>query len=121
MLGGCKLPAIQYGFLAGILEKGGGTRVVCAAEPWAVMAHVQPGERVFLVPHWRIRFPVPYGLWPLTVGAAEIFTAVSLWPEKLARWGTWEAEKYFREQVLPLMPSGNRPAWWWQEPQRFVL
>lgn len=115
MPGGSSL-TVQYGFLAGILEKGGGTRVVCAAEPWSFIAHVQPGERLFLVPRWRITFPVHYNLWPLTVGAAEIYVAVCLWPAKLARWGTWEAKKYFDEQVAPRMPSGNRPDWWWQEP-----
>lgn len=115
------VPAIEYGFLAGILEKGGGVRVVCADNPRSYAGHIADGERIFLVPRWRVQFPIHYNLWPITVGAAEIHVAVSIWPEPLERWGTWEAEKYFREQIEPHMPTGNRPSWWWQEPQRFVL
>jgi len=110
------------GFVAAILEKGHGTRVIVTDEPWSFHDHVQPGERLFFVPNFVVPIPVPFGMWPLTVGAAEIFTAVSIYPEPLQRWGTWEAEKYFREQVLPLMEGReNRPPDWWQRPREWVL
>lgn len=124
------LPAPIWLFVAGILESaqhreadpalpvGGGVRVVCTDDPATYAAHVAPGERFFLVPRWKARYPIPYNDWPFTVGAAEIHVATSIWPEPLQRWGTWEAEKYFREKVLPHMAgASNRPSWWWQQPE----
>jgi hypothetical protein len=128
------LPAPIWLFVAGILESpqhreadphlpiGGGVRVVATDDPKDFAAHLAPGERFFLVPRWKARYPIHYDLWPLNVGAAEIHVATSIWPERLERWGTWEAEKYFREQVLPLIEGAhNRPPWWWQEPQLWAV
>src|SRR5215468_11333288 len=116
-------------FVAGILESsehrgadptlpvGGGVRVVCTDEPWSLAGHRGPGERIFIVPRMRAPFPPPFNLWPWICGAAEIHVATSIWPERLRAWGTWEAEKYFNEQIVPLMESRhNRPDWWWQRP-----
>jgi len=115
------LPAIAWQFVAGILERAGGMRVVCTDNPLELPAHVGPGEELFIVPRWKVWGPkIPYELWPLTVGAAEIHVATSIWPRRLKSWGTWEAEKYFNERVVPAMAGrDNRPSWWWQEPQRF--
>ena len=116
------------GVVAGILERerhgeldpqnrGGGIRTVVTDEPWTLYDHIQPGERLFMVPNYTVPIPVPYEIWPHTVGAAEIFTAVSIWPERLKRWGVWEAEKYFNIHVANLMNGRhNRPPDWWQRP-----
>lgn len=127
-----QVPARVTGFLAGILESknhfgadpalpiGGGVRAVATDDPTTFPSHVASGERLFLVPNWRVTFPIPYGMWPRTVGAAEIFVAVSIWPERLERWGVWEAEKYFRERIEPLMEGReNRPVDWWQRPDEW--
>jgi hypothetical protein len=126
---------VAKGIVAGILESehhpgadpangpvGGGVRVVVTTEPWSIYQHVQPFERLFVIPDLWVEVPPPYGLWPWTVGAAEIHVATSIWPERLKRWGTWEAEKYFRERVLPLMQGReNRPSNWWMRPGDWVL
>src|SRR5215472_6095742 len=115
------LPAKIWMFVAGILEAGGGTRVVCTDDPITFADHIGPGEQCFIVPRWKVQGPsIPYNLWPLTVGAAEIQIAVSIWPRRQKAWGTWEAEKYFNEKIVPAMAGrDNRPDWWWQEPERF--
>ena len=101
---------------------GGGIRVVCTDEPWSLWAHMQPYERLFLVPRMWVPLPLPYGWWPWTVGGAEIHVATTIYPEPLKRWGTWEAKKYFEEQILPLIDGkANRPDWWWQRPSDWVL
>jgi|SRR5215475_2351660 len=124
------LPWQPIGMVAGILEGrnhrgadpklpvGGGVRVVCTNEPISLAAHLAPGERLFIVPRMRVKLPLAWGMCPWVVGGAEIHVAASIWPEPLQRWGVWEAEKYFREQVLPLMSGAhNRPDWWWQQPR----
>jgi hypothetical protein len=125
------LPTKIVGFLAGILEREGGVRVVCSDNLLSLSANMSSGEKIFLVPRWLVPFtyprsvsanPVNYNIWPLTVGAAEIHVATSIWPRKLANWGTWEAEKYFNEKVEPYIEGAhNRPAWWWQEPDKWRL
>jgi len=120
--------------VAGILESdqhrgadrskpvGGGVRVVVTDEPWGFHAHLGPGERLFVVPRMKAPIPVPYGWWPWVCGGAEIHVAVSIWPARLRGWGTWEAEKYFNDKVIPLMEGrANRPEWWWQRPDDWGL
>jgi hypothetical protein len=124
-----RLPAPVWMFVAGILESkehrgadpalpvGGGVRVVCTDDPTSFAAHLGPGEEIYLVPRIKAPFPLPYGWWPWIGGAAEIHVATSIWPRRLRAWGTWEAEKYFNERVVPLMNGRhNRPSWWWQRP-----
>jgi hypothetical protein len=107
--------------LAGILESGGGVRVV-VTEPWRFKFHLQRGERLFIVPGVWLSEPIPYEAWPWTIGAAEIHVATTIWPERLERWGTWEAEKYFRERILPLITGkANRPPDWWMRPADWTL
>lgn len=112
------LPAVVYGFVAAILD-GDGIRTVISDKPWSIATHVQPGEQLFLLPNMKVPVPVPWGMWPWTVGAAEIHVATAIFPVKL-RWGIWEAEEYFRKQVLPHLPN-NRPSHWWQRPSEWQL
>jgi len=120
-------------FVAGILESeqhrgadrsqpvGGGVRVVCSDDPTTFADHLGPGERIFLVPRIKVRFPLPWGYWPWTAGAASIHVATQVWPQRI-RWGVWEAEKYFNERVVPLIEGRhNRPDWWWQRPSDWAV
>ena len=43
------LPAIAWQFVAGILERAGGMRVVCTDNPLELPAHVGPGEELSLI------------------------------------------------------------------------
>lgn len=44
------LPAIQYGVIAGILDHGGGRRVVMSSDPLSIGANTMRGERAFPAP-----------------------------------------------------------------------
>lgn len=49
--------------VAGILDRGGGLRVV-VTKRWRMKHHVGPGERLFIVPGLRVREPVSWGAVP---------------------------------------------------------
>lgn len=68
---GRNLPAIQWGVIAGILERGGGRRVVMSSDPTSIAANTMVGEKAFLVP----------GLWPMH----------DIWNHKT--WIIWQGEK----------------------------
>ena len=118
------LPAIQRSFVAGILERGGGIRTVVTFPPWNLYCHLCPGERLFLVPDMWVQesHPELWNLYSWIIGTTEIYVAVSIWPERLKRWGTQEAKRYFDEHLLPLIGrSSNWPRGWWQRPSDWML
>jgi len=88
--------------VAGILERGGGCRIVVTS-PFRFRYHLQPGERLFVVPDFWIEEPVPWGLIPWLIGRTELHVARSIWPEPLRRWGLREAREHWVDVVLPAL------------------
>ncbi len=56
--------------VAGILSPDGGTRTV-VGQPEDLRDNTLPGERLYVVPGFRIREPVPWGMIPAVIEAAQ--------------------------------------------------
>jgi hypothetical protein len=46
--------------VAGILDRNGGLRIL-VTQRWRMQAHVGEGERLFIVPHFKVQEPVALG------------------------------------------------------------
>jgi hypothetical protein len=59
--------------VAGIVDAGGGMRVVVTDGSFA--AHLQPGERLYVLPRYKVQEPVPWNEVPVLIARVERFVA----------------------------------------------
>jgi hypothetical protein len=59
--------------VAGVVDRKGGMRVVVTDGP--LSCHVQPGERLYVLPNYQVQEPVPFADIPALVARVERYVA----------------------------------------------
>ncbi len=61
-----------YSAIGAIISPDGGIRVV-VTKRWAFKHHLQPGEKLYILPHAWIKEPVPWNIIPQVIREAQKF------------------------------------------------